>query len=592
MRGTDEITSRLTSDQAIARTAELLKAGKIMAIKGLGGFHLACDARNSEAIKELRRRKGRTAKPFAVMSADLEEVRRFCQTTPDQERLLTSAERPIVLLPTKPEHDLSDQVAPNNLYFGVMLPYTPLHQLILESSPQTLIMTSGNLSEEPITYQNEQAKSRLGRIADHFLTHNRDIQTPCDDSVVRPIRGEAMLIRRARGYVPRPIDLGFEAPAVLACGAQDKNTFCLTQGSSALLGPHIGDLDNAETLSYYERCIQHCRKLFKIEPTIIAYDLHPEYLSTKYALSQSGVELQGIQHHHAHIVSAMIDNQLTDPEREPPCTRSGAGPSETAQVIGVAFDGTGYGTDGTIWGGEFLIADQRDFRRAAHLAHVPLPGGAASIRKPPRMAFSYLLTALGEQALDLVGELLPQLSVKEAETIRRQIEHNLNSPQTSSMGRLFDAVSALLGLCAGITYEGQAAVELEMLATPARNEIGRYDYRIEQGDNIHQIEVTPMMEAIVADLKSGIDRALIAAKFHRTISHLVVEVCARLREETGLDRVVLSGGVFQNLLLAELLLDQLTEAGLRPYTHHRVPPNDGGISLGQAAIAARRSQCA
>jgi hydrogenase maturation protein HypF len=566
------------NDALLQRTAEALRSGEIVAIKGLGGYHLACDARRHDAVEELRRRKGRGGKPFALMAANFAEIRGLCRVDAVGERLLTSLERPIVLLPAREDGGLSAAVAPRYRHLGVMLPYTPLHELLMRVAPPTLVMTSGNLTEEPIAYRDADARSRLGHIADHFLSHDREIETPCDDSVVRPLGDDWYPLRRARGFAPRPIELGFEAPPVLACGAQEKNTFCLTQGTAALLGPHIGDLDNVETLAHYERCLAHLEALFRVTPTVVAHDLHPEYLSTKYALARSGIRRIGVQHHHAHIVSAMVDNGLE------------------GRVIGVAFDGAGYGPDGTLWGGEFLIADYVEFTRAAHLAAVPLPGGAAAIHRPGRIALSYLRAVYGDDAATMAGRLLPALPAREVEIALRQMERGLNCPLTSGMGRLFDAVSALLGLCAEATYQGQAAIELELAAAPLAatphaaapltEDSGCYPWQV-VSDAPYQLHVEPMIAAIIADREAGVPTAVIARRFHGAIARLVVETCSRLREETGLDRVVLSGGVFQNVLLTEMLLADLPKAGLRVYAHRRVPPNDGGISLGQAAIAAR-----
>ncbi|HET6454624.1 MAG TPA: carbamoyltransferase HypF, partial [Armatimonadota bacterium] len=416
----------LGDKEIISQAACLLREGKVLAIKGLGGFHLACDARNSEAVETLRTRKGRSGKPFALMCANLDEVRRICEVDPTTEAILLSPEKPILLMPALPDNGISPLIAPGIKTLGVMLPYTPLHQLLLQESPPSLVMTSGNLSEEPIAHKDDEAAKRLGHIPDHMLTHNRPIHMACDDSVARVFDGVVMIIRRARGYVPHPIELDVNMPQILACGGDLKSTFCLTKGRLALLSQHLGDLDNAPTMEHYRQTVDHFCRFFAVEPEIIAHDLHPDYHSTRYALSLDATEKIAIQHHHAHIASCMAENHMPGP------------------VIGVALDGTGYGTDGRIWGGEFLIADYKDFRRAMHLACVPLPGGDAAVRRPGRMALSYLLHA--SATMDVTG-----LSSEEAYAVKTQIERALNAPLTSSMGRLFDAVSALLGICPEVT---------------------------------------------------------------------------------------------------------------------------------------------
>ena len=568
---------RLSAGEVLSRAGALLRQGRILAIKGLGGFHLACDARSAEALETLRRRKGRGEKPFALMCNSLEEVRRICRTNPRLESLLESPQSPIVLLPRREGSGIAPEVAPKNHYLGVMLPYTPLHRLLFRHSPKTLVMTSGNLAEEPIEHREETAREKLGAIADHFLGHDREIFIPCDDSVVRPLRDQAMLIRRARGYAPQPLLLPFSSPEVLGCGGEMKSTFCLLQRQSALLSQHIGDLDNVETLEYYERAIAHFCRLFKAKPRLLAHDLHPDYLSSRWALSQPGVETIGVQHHHAHAVSAMVDNELAGP------------------VLAFSFDGTGYGPDGTVWGGEFLIADQRDYHRVAHLKPLALPGGEASIRRPVRMGFSALLEALGEEAFVLREQLLPALSEAEARVIARQIERRVNTPLTSSLGRVFDAVSALLGGPPRATYEGQAAVELEMLAGPpdgrssAPSDGGRpYGFAIMEQGETRQVDLASTFREIAAEARAGRAKEEIALRFHATVVAFCLEVCRQLRREGAPAEVVLTGGVFQNALLSEWLAAELERAGFRPYLHRRVPPNDGGLSLGQAVVAARR----
>lgn len=548
--------------EVIAHAADLLLTGKVLAIKGLGGFHLACDARSDQAVRALRTRKGRAGKPFALMCYDLTEARRVCEVDRHSEALLLSPERPIVLMPARPENGISRSVAEGTSRLGVMLPYSPLHHLLLSTGPPTLVMTSGNLAEEPIAYENDDAARRLGHIADHILAHDRPIHVPCDDSVIRVFEGAPMPIRRARGFVPRPIDLGVELPRILACGGDLKSAFCLTKGSLAVMSQHLGDLENAPTLDHYERMVAHFCRFFDCEPEVVAHDLHPDYHSTRYAESSGIAHKIAVQHHHAHVASCMAENGVEGP------------------VIGVAFDGTGYGTDGRIWGGEFLIADQRGFRRAAHLDYVPLPGGDVAVRRPGRMALSYLMSALGP---DVPPQLL---TPEEGRVVAVQIERGLNCPLTSSIGRLFDAVSALLGVCTETNYEGQAAIELEAFSSGPTE--GAYRYNLCRENEPIRIDVRPMIREIAEEVARAEEVAGISAKFHSTIADMTVEVCAALRDRTGLCRVALSGGVFQNVLLLGMVVERLRKRGFEVFIHRIVPCNDGGLSLGQAVVAAGR----
>jgi len=569
----------------ILRAGELLAAGRIVAVKGLGGFHLACDARSADAVDTLRRRKGRSGKPFALMVRDLAEAESLCFIADRERELLTSPRRPIVLLRERPGNGIAREVAPRNLYLGLMLPYTPLHTLLFETAPPALVMTSGNLAEEPICHTNEEARAKLGGIADHFLTHDRDIHLPCDDSVARVAIGKPMLIRRSRGYVPRSIALPRDAPPVLAVGGEERNAFCLLVGDRAVMSQHIGDLDNVETLDYFERAIEHLGELFRWRPEVVAYDLHPEYLSTKYALARRDVKLVGVQHHHAHAAGVMADAGVEGP------------------VLAASLDGAGYGTDGAIWGGEFLVARLTDFERMAHLAYVPMPGGAAAVRRPARMALAYLRRAYGDDAERIALDLMPHLDRREARVALAQAARGLNSPLTSSMGRLFDAVSALLGVCVEATYTGQPAVELEMAAGEMRNRCGTaappngrraspgrvfapYDLAIDTSVRPWQIAPAPIVRGVVDDLRAGVARAEIAARFHYTVAALITRVCEMMARETGLARVALGGGVFQNAYLLELLAESLPRCGLEPLLHSQAPTNDGGLALGQAVIAA------
>ena len=578
--------------EPVMRAGRLLREGRIVAVKGLGGFHLACDARNGQALRELRRRKGRSEKPFALMVRDLAQAQQLCLINDEERKLLESPQRPIVLLRARPESGIADEVAPANLYLGLMLPYTPLHHLLFEAAPPALVMTSGNLAEEPICHTNQGAALKLGAIADHILAHDRDIHLPCDDSVARVVGGRPMLIRRSRGYVPRAIALPGAAPPVLAVGGEERNTFCMLIGDRAVLSPHIGDLDNVETLDYFERAIEHLGMLFRWHPKVIAHDLHPEYLSTKYAMTRADCRLVGVQHHHAHAASVMADAGVEGP------------------VLAASLDGAGYGTDGAIWGGEFLVASLTGFERMAHLAYVPMPGGAAAVRRPGRMALAYLVRAYGDEAQRLGRELMPHLDGREAKVAGLQAARGLNSPKTSSMGRLFDAVSALLGICDEMTYSGQPAVELEMAAreccaeqrggvlaragAPGRSPTPAYDFEIDASVRPWQIDPAPIVRAVVHDIRAGVDRAEIAARFHHAVAALIAEACAAMARETGLSQVALGGGVFQNAYLLELLLEMLPRRGLAPLVHAQAPPNDGGVALGQAVVAAamEKARCA
>ncbi len=558
-------------DDPIEATRVLLAHGRIVAIKGLGGFHLACDARNEEAVQRLRARKGRVGKPFALMARDLETIRSLCEVNDDEAKRLCGRERPIVLLRARLQNGIAPSVAPRQRNLGIMLPYTPLHHLLLQPAPgipDVLVMTSGNLSEEPIAIGNEEALMRLRDLADAFLLHNRDIYIRCDDSVVRVFRGAELPIRRSRGYAPYPVHLGADAIPLLACGAELKNTFCLTRGPYAFLSQHIGDLENVETLRSFEMSVAHFERLFRVHPQALAYDLHPDYLATRYALQRAGRESLpaiGVQHHHAHIAACLAEHQRPGP------------------VIGVAFDGTGYGEDGAIWGGEFLIADLHGYRRAAHLAYVPLPGGDAAVRRTYRMAWSHLRHAFGSIWPDVPA--LREVSPAERRVVERQIVTGLNAPPTSSMGRLFDAISALCGICLEATYEGQAAIELEMLADPAEDDAYEWPLPDAAGDGPWAIDPAPVVRAVVAEVRKGVEVATIAARFHNAVAAMVAEMCRRLRTATGLNEVALSGGVWQNVLLLERTLARLEAAGFTVYTHHLVPPNDGGLALGQAAVA-------
>ncbi len=555
----------------IKAASDLLKAGKILAIRGLGGFHLACDATSEEAVNLLRVRKKRPSKPFAIMVGTLEDVEKHCLVSPEERKLLKSPECPIVLLRwRRGSSDISTAVAPNLNYMGVMLPYTPLHHILLKDTGLPLVMTSGNLSEEPIAKDNDEALIRLRGIADYFLLHNRDIYARYDDSVYM-VEGTPQVVRRARSYAPYPVLLPFKSKQILACGAELKNTFCLTKDKHAFLSQHIGDMENEETLEHFENNIKLYKKLFRIEPEIIAYDMHPEYLSAKYAVqsgSEPGLSLVPVQHHHAHIVSCLVENGVEGP------------------VIGVSFDGTGYGTDGTIWGGEFLVADWRGFQRVGHLEYVPLLGGVSAIKKPYRMALSYLYTLLGE-GFSLENLPLGQLEPAELEVIKQQLRRKINSPLTSSAGRLFDAVSALVGVRGEIDYEAQASVELEMLASDDAGELesNSYPFSIVEDEGAKVVKLGELFSSIVQDVKNQVPVPIISIKFHNTAAQIIIMMCKAIAKETGMAQVALSGGVFQNRLLLRLTTAALEKEGFSVLTHQVVPCNDGGVSLGQAVIA-------
>jgi len=549
----------------IEKTLNLLRKGFILAIKGLGGFHLACDAKNQNAVFTLRSRKFREDKPFAVMCRDIAEVKKYCEVDEEEEKVLSSVERPIVILRKKEESTVAHAVAPYQNTLGVMLPYSPLHHLLLNSPLKALVMTSGNVSDEPIAYKNEEASHRLRGIADYFLFHNREIHMRCDDSVTRIFERKPYILRRSRGYVPFPIKLPFPVEMILACGGELKNTFCLTRDKYAFVSHHIGDLENLETLTSFEEGIQHFKKLFYIEPKAVAYDLHPDYLSTQYALSIPDIPKIGVQHHHAHIVSGMVENGIE------------------GDVIGVALDGTGFGLDGTIWGGEFAKANLRNFDRLAHLTKVPMPGGSMAIKEPWRMAMVYLLEAFGDEANHLSVDLIKRIDLQKRNILKRMIEKRINTPWTSSMGRLFDATASILSVRDQVHYEGQAAIELEMMADHEVKE--EYPFLIKKDERPMVIDPIGVVRGVIRDLLEKISPSRISGKFHRSIAQLIIETCEAIRSEEDLNRVVLSGGVFQNITLLSFVTKGLRRLGFEVYHHHLVPTNDGGISIGQAVIA-------
>jgi hydrogenase maturation protein HypF len=560
-----QLISDAGAEDPVIQVRALLLGGKIIAVKGIGGFHLACDALNSEAVSELRRRKYREDKPFAVMAASIEEVRRHCNVSAEEERLLLSERRPIVLLARRDGSPLSESIAPGVSTLGFMLPYAPLHHLLLKDLARPLVMTSANVSDEPICYEDPDAMSRLGAIADYFLLHNRRIHIRSDDSVVRVHGGREMILRRSRGYAPAPIKTAFRFERdILACGAELKNTFCLAHDDHAFVSHHIGDLENLETLNSFTRGIEHFSKLFNINPEVVAYDLHPEYLSTKYALTlDDDLTRVGVQHHHAHIASCMADNGID------------------GDVIGVAMDGLGFGSDGRLWGGEFFVSNFVEAQRIAHLDYVPMPGGTRAIREPLRMAAVYLHRAMGDGFLKLDLPYVRELDRSRLITLQKMTATGTNSPQTSSAGRLFDAIAALLRVRDSVNYEGQAAIELEAIADRECGTAYEFETSAEGG----VIKADPIIRGAVEDLLNGVSPAVASAKFHNALANLIASQALRIRDERRLNRVALSGGVFQNILLLRKTTRLLALDGFEVFTHSRVPPNDGGISLGQAAIA-------
>jgi hydrogenase maturation protein HypF len=537
----------------IREAAGRLRLGRIVAVKGLGGFHLACLARDEEAVLTLRVRKGRDEKPFAVMVRDLAAARELCQISDAEETLLASPERPIVLLRRRPDAALAAAVAPGNPLLGVMLPYTPLHHLILrELDGASLVFTSGNRSDLPIAV--DEAETLRGKIADAILTHDRRIRSRSDDSVARVLAGAPLVLRRSRGYSPAPIALPFEVPKkILALGGALKSTFALGRGKDAILSHHLGDLEAYEAYRAYGASIEHYERLFQFRPELLVHDLHPDYPSTTYARARARVERLSVQHHHAHVASCMAENGL-----------EGA-------VIGVAFDGSGYGSDGAIWGGEFLVGDYRSVRRAGHFEYVAMPGGEAAIREPWRMAAAYLG--------DDLSPLRARIPRQSLDVVQQLLQRNVHTPRTSSCGRLFDGVASLLGIRDRVSYEGQAAIELEWLARTSDAD-GSYPLEITGG----RIQTAPIISALLNEIRRGVRAADIARRFHRTIAEAIRMMCVALRDESGLDRVALSGGVFMNELLLNDVLAKLD--GFRVYRHRLVPPNDGGLALGQLAVAA------
>ena len=549
---------------AIAEAAAALLGGAVVAVKGVGGYHLACRADAAGPVAALRSRKHREDKPFALMAPDLGAARELVELGPVEEELLTSRARPVVLAPRRADAAVASGVAPRSRELGVMLPYSPLHHLLLADAGTMLVMTSGNVSDEPIAYRDEDARERLEGIADLFLVHDRPIHTRTDDSVVRAVHGRPLVLRRSRGHVPESVELPLpSARPLVACGAELKNTFCVAKGARAWVGHHVGDLKNWETLRSFEEGIEHFERLFAVAPEVVVHDLHPDYLSTKWALELDGVDHVPVQHHHAHLAACLAEH------------------GELGRAVGAVYDGSGYGTDGTVWGGELLVGDLRDFERAGHLRPVRLPGGDQAVREPWRMACAWLAECLGEEPPlppALAGVVSPERWSAVAELARTGVA----SPVTTSVGRLFDAVSALCGVCAHANYEGQAAAELEGFCDA--REHGAFEFEL--GDGV--IDPRHAILAVACHSAAGKPAATIAARFHNGLAEVTASAVGRVAEARGLDTAVLSGGVFQNRFLLERTRALLSEAGLRVLVPERLPPNDGGISYGQAAIAAAR----
>ena len=554
---------------AVARAARLLAAGAIVAVKGLGGYHLACRADDVAAVNALRARKHREERPFALMVADLAAAHRLAHIDEHEAALLEDLARPIVLVARRADAPVAEGVAPRAPDLGLMLAYTPLHHLLLDDLGDSvaLVMTSGNASDEPIAYEDADARERLSAIADAFLVHDRPIHIRTDDSVARVLRSghhrQVLPLRRSRGFVPGALRLPLEARRpVLACGAELKSTFCVARARRAWVSHHIGDLRNWETLRSFREGVAHFEELFAVAPKIVAHDLHPDYLSSAYALERAGVELLGVQHHHAHLAAVLAEH------------------GESGPAVGAIYDGSGYGSDATVWGGELLVGDLERFERVGHLRPAGLPGADRAVREPWRMACAWLAQATGDPQPAIPVDLLDRVDAERWAAVASIAEQGVAAPITTSMGRLCDAVAAICGVRSEVTYEGQAAIELEALAHPS--EPGTYEIPYKEG----QLDPRPAILGLVADLDAGASTAIVSARFHRGLGAATVRACVEVAAKAGLSLAVLAGGVFQNRLLLESVCAGLQSAGLRVLTPERLPPNDGAISYGQAAIAA------
>ncbi|MFN4227917.1 MAG: carbamoyltransferase HypF [Candidatus Ratteibacteria bacterium] len=560
--------------ESIKETAKFLENGKIVAIKGIGGYHIACDATNQKVVKLLRDRKKRYSKPFALMARDIETIRRFSFLNKQEEKILKSWQGPIVLLKKK-NNLLPEEIAPINNYLGFFLPYTPIHHLIFHFNKNlnVLVMTSGNFSEEPIIYDDKEAFNRLKDICDFILTHNRKIYINCDDSVLRVLNKKIYFIRRSRGFVPSPIEIPYNSKKnIFSAGADLKNTFSFTKNNQVFLSQHIGDLENFLSIESYKKSIDLFKNILKIEPEIIVCDMHPGYFSSKIAKEIfSNKKIIEIQHHYSHIISCMADNFLRN-----------------QKVIGVSFDGTGYGIDGNIWGGEFLICDYEGFERAGHLKYFPLQGGDISIKEVWRIGAVYLYKIFGDDFYNLKIDFVNKIEIKKWEIIKKAIENNINIYSNSSIGRLFDAISAILNIRDVIDYEGQAAIELEMKAKKDKR-VGKFSYEIKKENNTYIIDHENIIKGVVEDLRKKKEIGEISYRFHITISQIIKDMCKILREEKGINKVALSGGVFQNMILLNETINILKKEKFEVLIHQKVPANDGGISLGQAIYGVFKS---
>ncbi|MHC4954110.1 MAG: carbamoyltransferase HypF [Planctomycetota bacterium] len=560
----------VSGTDAIAMAAARLREGSILALKGLGGFHLAVDATNDGAVARLRERKGRGAKPFAIMVPDTAHVESLCVVDEAARHVLEGPEQPIVLLRRKHPSPIAPDVAPGIAELGVILPYTPLHHLLLaDGGFEALVMTSGNRSEDPIASNNADALSRLHGIADVFLMHDRAILHRCDDSVVRVSGGRLRPVRSSRGLVPVPIPLGFETEPILAVGGEFKNTVCVTRGGNAFASQHVGDLEHVETREFFEEAVDHLTRLIGVAPRVVAHDLHPDYFATRWARARADARAIGVQHHHAHIAACMAEHRLE------------------GRVLGLALDGTGYGSDGRIWGGELLAAGYADFTRIAHLEYAPMPGGEAAIREPWRMASGFLAAHFGEGLLDLPLPFATKLGGGRGRVLLQMVKRRINAPLTSSCGRLFDAVAALAGVRDRVTYEAQAAIELEASIAHG-DEVAPYPFAITPSERGWIIGTRPLFEALLEDLRCAVPAGTVSRRFHDGLIATFSQVAALARQRTGLHRVCLSGGCFANPYLAKGLERALSQADLEVFTHRAVPAGDGGLSLGQAAVAAHR----
>lgn len=554
--------------EGLQKARDLLAAGEILAVKGLGGYHLVCDGLNKESINILRQRKKRDYKPFAVMAKNLEVANKYCKISPEEEEALTAASAPIVILEQASEK-LSPNLTSGLNTLGLMLPYTPLHLLLFKDNLELLVMTSGNISDNPLIYKDEAAFESLGEIADYFLVHDREIHNQCDDSIVRVINKNPQIFRRSRGYVPLPIEIP-EKDSLLACGGELKSTFCLTKASRAFLSQHLGDLENYANFSGYLQAIEKMQEFFNIKPKLIVIDQHPDFIVRSWAYEQDTPVFE-VQHHHAHLASCMADNDLQE------------------KMLGVICDGTGYGSDGNIWGMEFLLGDFKGFERLAHLEYIPLASGDLSAKEPLRIAASYLYKHFGEPALLENKTLLNAYSLAELKIIQKQIDAKINAPLTSSCGRLFDAVSAFIGVCTSVSYEGQAAMELEAISL--KDYKGKpYSFEIVKEEKT-TISTKLMWKEISEDMEEKVPVEIIAAKFHHTLASMILRVIISLEDKLPSNKIALSGGVMQNKLLSEIVSRLLEENGYEPIFHKNVPANDGGISLGQAVIGGNVNVC-